>query len=75
MECQSFQEESYNNVLKNTDLEQFKVFIEEISSLIQNPIAKDNQKHELFTLLAIIFCAIVGGQTVLIVMLWLKRNG
>lgn len=36
-------------------------YLEKIAYQLQDPRAKDNQKHSLFTLIAIIFCAIVGG--------------
>jgi len=51
----------YNNESKILDLEQFKSSLEEISQRIHDPRAQDNQKHSLFTLLSIIFCAVIGG--------------
>lgn len=54
-------DESYDDESKHFDLELFKSTLEERVRLLHDPRAQDNQHYELFTLLAIIFCAIVGG--------------
>jgi predicted transposase YbfD/YdcC len=61
MNAKGIKEEPYNEESKQTDLEQFKSRLEEVIHLIQDPRADDNKKHSLFTLIAIIFCAITGG--------------
>lgn len=53
-------EESYDDA-REIDLEEFKSHLEKITHSIQDPRVRDNQKHSLFTIIAIIFCAIVGG--------------
>lgn len=45
----------YNEESKNSDLEEFKIHLEEITNSICDPRSKDNQKYSLFTLIAIIF--------------------
>ncbi len=54
-------DEPYTDESKNNDLEQFKSRLEELSQNVQDPRVNDNKKHSLFTLISIIFCAIVGG--------------
>ena len=61
MNAKGIKDVPYNDESKNADLEQFKSHLEEIVRSVQDPRAQDNQKHSLFTLIAIIFCAIVGG--------------
>lgn len=61
MNAKGIKQESYDDDAKKTDLEEFRSYLEKIIHPIQDPRAKDNQKHSLFTLIAIIFCAIVGG--------------
>lgn len=61
MNAKGIKQESYDDDAKETDLEEFRSYLEKIIHPIQDPRAKDNQKHSLFTLIAIIFCAIVGG--------------
>lgn len=61
MNAKGIKEESYDDEAKEIDIEEFKSHLEEIIHPIQDPRAKDNQKHSLFTLITIIFCAIVGG--------------
>lgn len=51
----------YNEESKNSDLEEFKIHLEEITNSISDPRSKDNQKYSLFTLIAIIFCAVISG--------------
>lgn len=61
MNAKGVKEEPYNDESKFIDLEQFKDRLEEVSQYVQDPRLQDNQKHNLFSLIAIIFCAIVGG--------------
>lgn len=60
MNAKCVKRDPYDNE-REIDLEEFKNYLEKFIHSIQDPRAKDNQKHSLFTLIAIIFCAIVGG--------------
>jgi DDE_Tnp_1-associated len=53
--------ESYNEESTELDLENFKSRLDDIIQSIEDPRVHDNQTYSLFSLLAIIFCAIVGG--------------
>jgi len=53
--------ESYNEESRELDLENFKSRLAYITQSIEDPRVYDNQTYSLFSLLAIIFCAIVGG--------------
>lgn len=61
MNAKGIKEKPYDDEAREIDLEEFKNHLEKIAHQLQDPRAKDNQKHSLFTLIAIIFCAIVGG--------------
>ncbi len=52
--------EPYEEGSKSIDIEQFKDRLESVASSTQDPRCKDNLKHNLFTLLAIIFCAVIA---------------
>ncbi len=54
-------DEPYTNESKQADLEEFKTRLGHIIQPLEDPRSEDNQKYSLFTLLAIIFCAIVCG--------------
>jgi predicted transposase YbfD/YdcC len=60
-DMKGIKEEPYDDEAREIDLEAFKSCLEKITWFVQDPRAKDNQKHSLFTLVAITFCAIVGG--------------
>lgn len=53
--------ESYSEESKDLDLEKFKNRLTDITQSIEDPRTHDNQTYSLFSLVAIIFCAIVGG--------------
>lgn len=53
--------ESYNDESRELDLENFKNRLADITQSIEDPRVHDNQTYSLFSLIAIIFCAIVGG--------------
>ena len=53
--------DSYNSELSRIDLENFKSRLSEMASAIEDPRVLDNQKHSLFTLIAITFCAVISG--------------
>lgn len=59
--AKGIKDEPYDEESRSADLQQFKNHLEEISHLIDDPRVQDNQKHSLSELVAIIFCAIVGG--------------
>lgn len=61
MNAKGIKEKPYDDEAREIDLEEFKNHLEKIAHQLQDPRAKDNQKHSLFTLIAILFCAIVGG--------------
>lgn len=61
MNAKGIKEDQYSDEARRNDLEEFKNHLKEITDSICDPRVKDNQKHNLFTLIAIIFCAIVGG--------------
>lgn len=61
MSSKGLKDTPYDEISRDTDLEEFKSRLEEINLHIQDPRAQDNQKYSLFTIIAIIFCAIIGG--------------
>jgi len=61
MNAKGIKDEPYDNESKEFDQEQFKSFLLETIQPLQDPRVHDNQRYEFFTLLAIIFCAVIGG--------------
>jgi hypothetical protein len=53
--------ESYNEESRRLDLENFKDRLADLTQNIKDHRVTDNQSYSLFSLVAIIFCAIVGG--------------
>ncbi len=52
--------EPYEEESKSLDIEQFRDRLKSVASSTQDPRCKDNLKYNLFTLLAIIFCAVIA---------------
>lgn len=61
MNAKGVKEAPYDDESRKSDLEEFKNHLEEVTHEVQDPRTPDNQKYNLFFLLAIIFCAVVGG--------------
>lgn len=61
MNAKGIKDEPYNSESEHSDLELFKASLEEIVQPLIDPRVRDNQRYPLSTLLAIIFCAVVGG--------------
>ena len=59
--AKSVKNESYSDESRELDLENFKSRLADITQSMKDPRVHDNQTYSLFSLVAIIFCAIVGG--------------
>lgn len=53
--------ELYGEESRELELENFKNRLSDIALSIQDPRAQKNLKYSLFSLIAIIFCAVIGG--------------
>lgn len=61
MNAKGIKDRPYDDDSQESDMEVFKNQLEGFTDHIDDPRVQDNQQYSLFTLLSIIFCAVVGG--------------